>query len=125
MNERAADLVNRACRALKTAEINHAEGDYDAAASRAHYAAFYGVSAVLALEGKKFKKHSAVEAALHRDLIGTGRLSEAVGKDYGTLYSFRTIGDYGDLEHVTAEQSAEAIRAAQMILDAINRCLPT
>jgi uncharacterized protein (UPF0332 family) len=125
MNERVADLVNRANRALKTAEINDAEGDYDAAASRAHYAAFYEVSAVLAREGKRFKKHSAVEVALHRDLIRTGRLPESVGKDYATLYSFKTTGDYGDLEHVTAEQASEAVEVARRVLAAVALLIPS
>ena len=110
---------------MRTAEINRSEDDHDAAASRAYYAAFYAVSALLALEGKSFKKHSAVEAALHRDLILTGRLSESIGVAYGSLRYFRNIGDYGGIEHVTAEQSGEAIRSAQLIIVAIKRCIPS
>ncbi|MGD1002888.1 MAG: HEPN domain-containing protein [Candidatus Brocadiia bacterium] len=124
MNERAADLLDRARRALRTAEIICAEGDYDAAASRSYYAAFYVVSPLLALEGKAFKKHSAVEAALHRDFILTGRFSETVGTDYSALRSFRDTGDYGGPEHVTAEQAAEAVEAARRILVVINQSLP-
>ena len=125
MNERAADLLSRARRALQTAETIHAEGDYDAAASRAYYAAFYAVSALLALEGKYFKKHSAVRAALHRDLISTDRLPASIGPAYDTLDAFRNTGDYGGIEHVTAEQAAEAVEAARRTLDAVNRCLPS
>ena len=47
----------------------------DAAASRAYYAAFYAVSALLALGGRTFKKHSALEAAVHRDLVKPGLFS--------------------------------------------------
>jgi uncharacterized protein (UPF0332 family) len=97
MNEPVADLLNRARRAMRTAEINHSDGDYDAAASRAYYAAFYAVGALLALEGKSFKRHSVVEAALHRDLILTGRLSAPIGAAYKTPHSFRNTGDYGGI----------------------------
>ncbi len=44
----------------------------DAAASRAYYAAFYAVSALFALEGRTFRKHSALEAAVHHDLVKMG-----------------------------------------------------
>ena len=43
--------------------------DPDSAASRSYYAAFHGVTAVLAGRGIEFTKHTAVRAALHRDLI--------------------------------------------------------
>ena len=39
--------------------------------------------------------------------------------------SFRNTGDYGGIEHVTAEQASEAIEEARRILDAVNRCLPS
>lgn len=44
----------------------------EASASRAYYAAFHAVCAVLALRGESFKKHPAVRGALHRDLIKAG-----------------------------------------------------
>ena len=43
-------------------------------ASRAYYAAFHGVTAVLAGRGMEFTKHTAVRAALQRDLIQAGLL---------------------------------------------------
>ncbi len=49
--------------------------DPDSSASRAYYAAFYGLTALLAGRGMEFTKHTAVRAALHRDLIQAGLLS--------------------------------------------------
>ncbi len=54
----AADLWQRSEEALRTAETDLAVS-FDAAASRAYYAAFYAVSALFALEGREFVKHSA------------------------------------------------------------------
>lgn len=123
MSTYARDLWQRAGQALRTA-CRDAEGqDYDATASRAYYAAFYVVSAVLAWEGKTFTKHSAVEAALHRDLVRDGNWDAEMGADYRALRSLRNTGDYGGLEHVSAEQAAEAISAAQRLFDAaLTRC---
>lgn len=71
MNARAVDLWERAKKALLVARTA-LPLDPDSAASRAYYAAFYAMSARFALEGKSFRKHSGVEAAVHRELVKTG-----------------------------------------------------
>jgi uncharacterized protein (UPF0332 family) len=124
MNEYAADLWQRANQALTSALNLHNEGDQDAAASRAYYAAFYAVSALFATEGRDFRKHSAVEAAVFRDLVRTNRWSPDLGNQYRSLHLLRDTGDYGGLEHVTGEQAKEAVRAAQRILDAVRQACP-
>ena len=45
---------------------------YETAANRSYYAIFHAVRALLALEGKDFKKHSGVISAFQRDYIKTG-----------------------------------------------------
>ena len=124
MKEYALDLWGRAIRALQTARNDAEREDYDASASRSYYAAFYAISALLALEGKTFRKHSAVEAALHKYLVKEGRLSADRGVDYRSLRILRNTGDYGGLEHVTYEQAAEATHAAQRIIDSVREIHP-
>jgi len=72
MKAAPSDLWSRALQALQTAQFT-LPPDPDAAAFRAYYAAFYAVSALLALEENLFTKHAAVESAVHRDLVKTGR----------------------------------------------------
>ena len=124
MNDYALDLWQRAARALRTARDNSDRKDYDAAASRAYYAAFYAVSAVFALEEKTFNKHSAVETMFHKELIKSGRLPAQLSGDYRTIRSLRETGDYGGFEHVTGEQAEQAVQAAQRILQAIRQICP-
>jgi len=90
----ARDFWARAVDALRVAE-HDLELSPDAAASRAYYAAFYAVSAHFALEGKSYTKHSAVEAAVHRDLVKTGIWDMDLGRGYSRLAQLRTRGDYG------------------------------
>ena len=71
MNEFAWSQWKKATRALASAGAI-LDMDPDSAASRAYYAAFHGVTAVLACRGLSFTKHTAVRAALHRDLIQAG-----------------------------------------------------
>jgi uncharacterized protein (UPF0332 family) len=66
VNPEALDSWKRALRALETAE-GLVERDPDASSSRAYYAAFYAVSALLILEGHDLVKHTAIERAVHRE----------------------------------------------------------
>ena len=123
MNLQVTDLWHRAHRSLATARTI-AGADPDAAASRAYYAAFYAVSALFALESRDFTKHSAIEAAVHRDLVKTGRWPIELGQDYHDLRELRGMGDYGRLEHVTLQAAQEATKKAQAILDTVQQACP-
>lgn len=123
MTQYATDLWHRAAKALSTAR-GVAASDPDAAASRAYYAAFYAISALFAVEGRDFGKHSGVEAAVHRDLVKTGRWPAELGADYHSLRGLRATGDYGGLEHVQTQAAVQAIDKAQRILHAVRNTCP-
>lgn len=123
MNVEASDLWERAKKALLVARSNLAL-DPDAAASRAYYAAFYAVSALLALQGKTFTKHSSVETAVHRDLVKAGPWSQALGREYSRLVGLRNTGDYGGSQHVRSRDAAESVEAAEQILRAVADAQP-
>jgi len=98
--------------------------DPDCSASRAYYAAFYAVSALFALQGKTFSRHSGLMTAVHRDLVKSGHWPEELGKDYSSLLELRITGDYKILEHVLESEAKEAIQAAQRILQAVHKAHP-
>ena len=124
MKDRAIELWKRAKQAIQTSRHTLEHGDFDAAASRAYYAAFYAVSALFCLEGRTFKKHTAVEAAVHRDLINTGRWPKAIGPEWRSLQRLRDIGDYGGIERVSPEQARDAIVKASEILELVRQSCP-
>lgn len=123
MNVEASDFWSRALQATRTAE-NLLPMDSDAAASRAYYGAYFAVSALFALEGKTFTKHSGVEEAVHRDLVKEGRWHVDLGADYRFLRRVRTTGDYGEELHVSSEDASRAVDAAYRILQAVHRAYP-
>jgi len=123
VNKYARDLWQRAEEAIETAESNQSVS-LDAAASRAYYAAFYAVSALFALEGRDFTKHSTVRAAVHRDLVKAKRWPAERGEDYSLLLSLRETGDYGGQMHVSAEEATEAIAAAKRIVELVRDTHP-
>jgi hypothetical protein len=120
VNQEAADLWQRAVQALATAQ-SLSSSDPDAAASRAYYAAFYAVSARFILSGTIFTRHSAVEAAVHRDLVKAGLSAADIGKGYSFLHSLRSTADYGGRMHVSLEEAAEAVAAAGLIVSEMRR----
>lgn len=95
--------------------------DPDGAASRAYYSAFNAVSALFALDGKSFKKHSAIDSAVHRDLVKTGRWPVELGKTFSSLLEARTTGDYGEDLHIPEDKVREILQSARRILEAVHK----
>ncbi len=58
-NEYARMEWERALEAFRSATLLVAHDGFDSAASRSYYAAFHAVTALLALDGRRFTKHSA------------------------------------------------------------------
>ena len=108
-------------RACKEIEIARAVLDLDpnSAANRAYYAAFHAVTALFALEGRSFSKHTAVRAAVHNELVKTGRWSTELGASYNDLMSARHTGDYGGAFHVSRDEADDAIGVAEKVVEAI------
>ena len=123
MNQEAAELWGRAIQAFRTAR-HLVESDPDAAAGRAYYAAFYAVSALFALQGKTFSRHSALEIAISRDLVRAGHWPAELGKTYSFLLELRSTGDYGGAIHVSQRDMAKAIMGIRQILDVVSKANP-
>ena len=118
MTEFAATEWERAQRTLASAKLL-AETDPDSAASRAYYAAFHALTAAFALRDQKFSKHSAIRAALHRDLVKPGLLPPEAARDYDYLMDARETGDYGGAVQVSMEGAREAVERAGSFLAVI------
>ena len=113
----------RALRTLSSAR-QLVESDPDSAASRAYYAAFHALTAMLALRGQTYSRHSAIRAALHRDLLQAGKLDKGMGYAYDFLMDLRETGDYGGLAQVTPENARTAIERAEAFLKSIRKACP-
>jgi len=82
---------------LEAARSDYAAGRLTPAVRNTYYACFYALTAVLLKMEKGFKKHTAVRAALHSDLIKTGMLDASWGRFYNTIFDSRHEGDYQPL----------------------------
>lgn len=124
MSDASAEFWQRSLAKVKSARLV-VDSDPDTAAELAYYAAFNAVSALFAHEGRLFSKHSAVQAAVHRDLVRTGRLSEELGDFFSELMEVRQVATYGMDEHITRPSAEEAIRRAVRIQRAIHTMRPS
>ncbi|NUM55335.1 MAG: HEPN domain-containing protein [Candidatus Hydrogenedentes bacterium] len=93
--------------------------DPDSAASRAYYAAFHAICACFALQNISFTKHAQLRAAVHRDLVKTGKWDGELGRAFDFLADIRDIGDYGGKYHVSKADANSAISRARSILEAV------
>lgn len=123
MKEFATAEWQRAQRMLASAR-QLADTDPDSSASRAYYAAFHALTALFALRHQTYTKHSAIRAALHRELIQTGQLDVDMGRAYDLLMDLRETGDYGGLAKVTSENAQTVTEKAQAFLEAILAACP-
>ncbi|MFM8703509.1 MAG: HEPN domain-containing protein [Planctomycetia bacterium] len=123
MKEFIRSQRTKAMRSIAAAEAT-LDPDPDSAASRPYYAAFHGVTAVLAGRGMEFTKHTAVRAALHRDLIQSGALSADLGLDYDFLLDLRETADYGGVAETSLASATTALKKAKAILAALEPLLP-
>jgi len=123
LNELTKAFWDHALKAMQTAERDFSL-DTDASASRSYYAAFYAVSALFLLENKKFSKHSAIEVAVHRDLVKTGRWPEKGGSDFSFLRRTRVRSDYEAIEDISEDNAREALAAARRILERVHSAHP-
>ncbi len=62
---------------------------------------------MLLAEDRRYAKHSGVRAALHRQIIHTGRLDASWGRFYDRVFENRQRADYQELVVFEAEQVRE------------------
>ena len=92
--ELAKYWMKKACKSLETAKHEFSRKNIDFCVNRLYYAVFYAVSSLLIIEGKSYKKHSAVRIALHREFVKTGLIPVEYGKLYDALLQDREEADY-------------------------------
>ena len=94
---------------------------YETAANRSYYAIFHAVRALLALEGKDFKKHSGVISAFQRDYIKAGIFDKELSYILRDAFSLRTDSDYEDFYVVPRDAVVEQVANAERFCNEIRQ----
>jgi YgiT-type zinc finger domain-containing protein len=87
-------MLDKAKEKLTTAKIDYDAERYDDSVSRAYYAAFHAISAVLLSRGLHFSSHSQTIGSFNKEFIRHGHFPVDFTKNIQKLFNDRQTGDY-------------------------------
>ena len=116
-------MLQKAGEKLTTAEIDFRNERYDDSISRAYYAVFHAVSAVLLSKGFHFSTHSQVIGNFNKEFVKTGIFPQSFTKIVQRLFEERQIGDYDIESEITINEAKQSINDAAEIINAIKEYL--
>jgi uncharacterized protein (UPF0332 family) len=116
---------DKAVESLGAARRDLAARSFSFAISRAYYALFYAVSALLLEEGRRFQKHSGVRAIFNQHYVKTGKLSRTHGELYNRLFRDRQEGDYVEFKKFDEQYVSEQIKGCEEFLKEIRPLIKT
>lgn len=119
MNEEMKALLKKAQDSIKGARILFDDELYGFSASRAYYAMFYLVSAILLTKEMSFSKHQAVVASFGQHFVKTKLFEQKFHQYLVEAFEQRQIGDYEPLEEITKETAQKSIDHALEFLKAV------
>jgi len=121
--EQLQALLAKGRRALISSRRDSQAGDYDFAASRAYYAAFYALEALLLTEDVTCSTHSGAIREFSRLFVATGILPKDFGRKMARLFRERQTGDYSIGVSIDQSDAEDDIDCAQDILNAAEQYL--
>lgn len=92
--------------------LNH----YDDAVSRAYYAVFHIMTAVLFVNKLTFSSHKEIIGAFNKEFIRTGKFPKNFSEKIKKLFERRQIGDYDIKKIISKENSEESVKDAGEII---------
>ena len=119
MRVKLSKMIAKADRMLSAAQAAMRDGHVESAASRAYYAAFHAIQALLKSIDQTYSKHAGVIAAFHREFVKTGIFSRDFGRALTRLVKHHDIGDYSYVWKLKSEEVEEDIRKAREMVEAI------
>lgn len=116
-------MMKKASRSIAAAKRHIEDGDYDFASSRAYYAAFYAMEAILLTKNLVLSKHSGVISEFNKNFLKPAILPKEFSKLISRLFRERQIGDYEFDLIIGKDEAMEDLRIAERIINAITEYL--
>ncbi len=116
------ELLQKADRSLKAAEILLQQGYCDFSISRAYYAMFYAAQAILLTKDVRRVKHSGIIAAFNELFVHSGQLPHDLFISLRDAFEDRAEGDYG-LNVISEEQAVSCLLEARKFVAEIDKKL--
>ena len=116
-------MMAKAKDSLEVARQLHEQKHYNDAASKAYYAVFHSLQAILLTKELSFSKHSAVMSAFNKEFIYSGDFAKDFYTKIIRLFKDRQIGDYEYTKEIDRESSETDVADTEMIINAIEEYL--
>lgn len=113
--------MNRARLDLQAVEVNLQNGFYAVAVSRAYYAMFYAVTALLKSNGIDRSKHSGVIAAFGQYFVKTGLIEIEFAKILTHAFNSRNDTDYDLIWMPDVKLARTEMEDAQRFVERVER----
>jgi uncharacterized protein (UPF0332 family) len=113
--------IEKAEETYEAAELLAKNKKWNSVVNRLYYAAYYGVSGLLVMEGIQTKTHSGVKTQFFMNFVKTERIDIGLAKLYSDLFDSRQKGDYGDFFDFTEEDVKSLLIPTRKLIDAIKR----
>lgn len=112
-------MVQKGKRSINAAKIHFQIGDYDFALSRAYYAVFYLIEAVLLTSNLVFSSHGNVIGTFNKNYIKTGIFPKEFSKLISVLFRKRQIADYEFNVKIDKNETEENINQAEKLIQSL------
>ena len=123
LKDQLETMIQKASRSIAAAKRLIDAGDYDFASSRAYYAAFYAIEAILLTKDLVFSKHSAVIGAFSQHFVKTAVFPKEFTRLISRLFRQRQLGDYEFELSIGKDEAVEDLNYADRIVQAIESYL--
>ena len=117
----AVHRIEQAKEDLEASKLLYKDKYYKSANSRAYYAVFHAIRAVLALEPIDFKRHKSVIAYFNENYIKTEKFPKSIGRKISKCSKLREDSDYDDEFTVKPEATHEQIQTAEELIKLVEK----
>jgi len=111
--------LEEAERCLRSAKLLFDAEDYKSAVNRSYYCVHNAMRSIFALQGKDYKKHSALMSFFRSEYIKTKVFSDRMSDILRDLFFIRNKSDYEDFYVVSKQEVVEQIDNAEHFLDQV------
>ncbi len=125
LTQQLREMLVKSNRALLSAQRDAEAGDYDFAASRAYFAAFYAIEALLLSKNITCSTHSGTISQFGKHFVATGLLPKEFGKHIARLFRERQTGDYDVGVSINELDARDDLDHARAIISAAEEYLST
>lgn len=116
LKQQIISMRQKAEETLQDAKVLFDLGRYGAVSSRAYYAVFHMLQAVLLTKELSFSKHSGVISGFSRYFVKEGIFPPEYAEKIKELWKNREIGDYGYEKKINEIEARKSIEDATLIV---------